>query len=143
VSQVAQEFSRSVEIVKVDDSEGVVYGWASVITDDDGAPVVDHQGDIITAGELTKAAHEFVLHAGVAGEMHKRKVKAEKVRPVGRVAGMLALTADVRKAFGLGDSKREGLIVAFKIDDAAVLAKIKSGELGEMSIGGVAERVAA
>jgi hypothetical protein len=43
------------QILKADDEQRIVWGWASVITED-GVPVVDTQGDVIRPETLMKAA---------------------------------------------------------------------------------------
>ena len=47
------ELTKSVEgaILKTDDEQRMVYGWASVVTEK-GEPVVDRQGDVIEPDTL-------------------------------------------------------------------------------------------
>lgn len=119
------------QILKADDAQRMVYGWASVITDK-GVPVVDSQGDVIKAETLVKAATEFMLSARVAKDMHSGG-------KVGEFVHSLPLTKEIANALGV-TSDREGWIVACKVYDDAVWEKVKSGELKAFSIGGRAKR---
>lgn len=118
-------------ILKIDDEQRMVYGWASVITED-GVPVKDRQGDIIEADTLVKATNAFMTDVRVGKAMHE----GEKV---GEFIHSLPLTKELGDALGI-QSNREGWIVAMKVYDDAIWAKVKSGELRAFSIGGRAQR---
>ena len=65
---------------------------------------------------------------------------------MGRVVFSLPLTLDVRGALGISmpDDNQSVWVVGLRIDDDAIWARIKSGELGDgLSIGGKAMRAAA
>jgi cation transport regulator ChaB len=119
------------QILKADDEQRIVWGWASVITED-GVPVVDTQGDVIRPETLMKAATEFMLSTRVTKEMHMGG-------KVGEFIHSLPLTKEIGEALGI-QSNREGWIVACKVYDDAVWQKVKSGELRAFSIGGRAKR---
>jgi hypothetical protein len=114
-------------ILKADDDERIVWGWASVVTEK-GVPVVDKQGDVISPEEISKAATEFMLDVRVAKAMHEGE-------QVGHVVHSFPLTNELAKALGI-QSEREGWIIAQKITDDDVWARVKSGELSAFSIGG-------
>ena len=114
-------------ILKADEEQRIVYGWASVVTEK-GEPVVDSQGDVIEAADMEKAATEFMQDARVAKAMHEGG-------QVGEVIHSLPLTKAIGDALGI-QADREGWIIAMKIHDDAVWKRIKSGELGAFSIGG-------
>lgn len=117
-------------ILKIDDDLRLVVGVALV------AGEVDRQGDVVSDRELTKAAMRSL---GAA-------VKIDHVGgSVGRVVQSLALTPDVAKALGLSLPRGQGAwIVGLRVEDPAVWAKIKSGEIGAgLSIGGRGKRIAA
>ncbi len=127
-------------IIRKDQAQQVVYGWASVSVDD-GELVTDLQGDQIEPDELEKAVVDFMLNyraqeAGGAGVMHETGPKCE-------VIASLVTTPDIVKAFGLGPNLPIGWILGLKVLDADTWKRVESGELKALSIQGSAERVAA
>jgi hypothetical protein len=115
------------KILKVDDEQRIVYGWASVITEN-GQPVIDRQGDVIEADTLVKAVNDFMEHVRVGKTMH---VGGE----TGRVIHSLPVTKEICDSLGI-QCDREGWIVAYKVYDDKVWQMVKSGELAAFSIGG-------
>lgn len=123
------ELTKNIEgqILKADDEQRMVYGWASVVTEK-GEPVVDRQGDVIEPDTLVKAASKFMEHVRVGKEMHKGN-------QIGAVIHSMPITKEIGESLGI-QSDREGWIVAFKVYDDEVWDKVKSGELAAFSIGG-------
>jgi len=119
------------EILKVDNEQRLIYGWASVITEK-GEAVVDRQGDIIDADTLTSAVNKFMEHVRVGKTMHTGE-------ETGKVIHSLPITKELCDALGI-QSDREGWVVAYKVYDDAVWERVKSGELRAFSIGGRATR---
>lgn len=119
------------EILKTDEEHRVVYGWASVISEN-GAPVIDNQGDVIEPDELLKATTQFMLNVRKAKLMHKGGA-------IGEVIHSFPLVSDIAKAFGI-DADREGWIVGVKIHSDQVWKQIKQGTFRAFSIGAEAER---
>jgi hypothetical protein len=115
------------KILKTDDEQRMVYGWASVVTEK-GEAVVDRQGDVIEVGTLVKAVNEFMEHVRVGKAMHVGE-------QVGVVVHSLPITKEIGDALGI-QSDREGWVVAYKVFDDSVWAMVKSGELAAFSIGG-------
>jgi len=115
------------KILKTDDEQRMVYGWASVVTEK-GEAVVDRQGDVIGADTLVKAVNEFMEHVRVGKAMHTGE-------QVGVVVHSLPITKEIGDALGI-QSDREGWVVAYKVFDDNVWAMVKSGELAAFSIGG-------
>ena len=115
------------KILKTDDEQRLVYGWASVVTED-GEAVVDRQGDVIEADTLVKAVNEFMEHVRVGKAMHTGE-------QVGVVVHSLPITKEIGEALGI-QSDREGWVVAYKVFDDSVWDMVKSGELAAFSIGG-------
>ena len=115
------------QILKADDEQRMVYGWASVVTEK-GEPVVDRQGDVIESDTLVRAVNKFMEHVRVGKEMHKGD-------QIGAVIHSMPVTKEIGESLGI-QSDREGWIVAFKVYDDDVWAKVKSGELAAFSIGG-------
>lgn len=127
----SESFGIQGQILKADDSQRMVWGWASVISEH-GVPVVDTQGDVIKSDTLMKAATDFMLSARITKEMHMGG-------KVGEFVHSLPLTNEIAQALGI-TSDKEGWIVACKVYDNAVWDKVKSGELKAFSIGGKAKR---
>jgi hypothetical protein len=133
-SESVEDTNYSIEgkILKVDEDQKIIYGWASVITEK-GEPVVDTQGDIITSEELVKAVNDFMEDDRTGKLMHTGD-------RAGTIIHSFPITNDIAKALGL-DTDREGWIVGYKPNDPNVIEKVKSGELTGFSIGGNAQRI--
>lgn len=119
------------KILKRDDEQRLVYGWAYVATID-GELSVDHSGETIDPDTLTKAATDFMLNVRIAKAMHQGDA-------VGSVVHSLPLTNEIAKSLGI-ETNREGWIVALKIHSDEVWELVKSGKLASFSIGGRAKR---
>lgn len=120
--------------IKKSDIQGKITGWASIVTDETGKSIVDHDGHIIPIDELERAVHQAfakVSGAGRAGLMHAVTNQADVVES-------FVVTADKRAALGFGDGP-EGWIVTLQVKNKELLEKIISGEYGELSLSGVAE----
>jgi cation transport regulator ChaB len=122
---------RAAKIIKLDEEARIVWGWASVVSID-GKPLVDRQGDIISADVMTKAADRFMLDVRVAKAMHEGA-------QIGEVIHSFPLTKALGEALGV-HSALEGWIVAMKVHDDGVWNRVKSGELAAFSIGGIGKR---
>lgn len=125
------DFKIEGEVTKVDDSERIVYGWASVVTKD-GQPVEDLQGDVITPETMEKAANDFMLGDRTGLTMHK----GEKTTTI---IHSLPLTKQTKEAFGI-ESPYEGWIIAVKVHDDKTWEQVTSGKFTGFSIGGRANR---
>ncbi len=126
--QVYDEFGNPRD---TDEEQRMVYGWASVVTEK-GEPVVDRQGDVIKPDTLVSAVNKFMEHVRVGKEMHKGE-------QIGAVIHSMPITKEIGDSLGI-QSDREGWIVAFKVYNDDVWAKVKSGELAAFSIGGRATK---
>jgi len=115
------------KILKADDEQRIVYGWASVITEN-GERVVDRQGDVIEADTLVKAVNDFMENVRVGKTMHTGE-------QTGMVIHSLPITKEIGDSLGI-QSDREGWVVAYKVYDDEVWKMVKSGELAAFSIGG-------
>lgn len=116
-------------VLKVDDEQGLVYGWAYVSTQD-GNLLVDSQGDSIEPIEMEKMATDFMLNSRNAKVMHKGE-------NVGTFVHSFPMTNDIMKAFDIY-SDREGWLVAMKPDNPEVMKAYKAGDYTGFSIGGKA-----
>jgi cation transport regulator ChaB len=121
------QYSSSVKIIKMDDEQRVVWGWASVATEN-GDAVFDVHGDHIPMTELTKASIDFMENVRVGKSLHQGAQTSS-------VIGCLPLSQELAKALGI-ETTREGLIMGFRVQDDATWGLIKSGELPALSIGG-------
>ena len=130
----APETVMHAKFCKIDEDQRIVWGWASVVSVD-GKALVDLDDDIISPAEMTKGADEFMLSSRTVKEMHSGK-------RIGEVFHSMPLTKELGAALGV-HSRREGWITALKIHSDAVWAKVKSGELGGISISGRWDRNAA
>lgn len=118
------------------DEERMVYGFASVSTEDGKTVLVDRQGDTINEVELVKMAHNFIKGERAGKEMHKGVKKAEVVESI-------VIRPDVSKALGLPEEfKKTGWFIGMKVHDDVAWDKVKKGDLQAFSIGGKGKRKA-
>lgn len=127
------EFTLTAKVAKLDESIGVVFGYAVASTIDGGASDhVDLQGDAVVGGdELIKVALGFA-EAGARSDVMHNEVKD------GWVPFVMPLSAETKKAFGLSGDV-EGIAIGMK-PSAETFKRFVSGELAAFSIGGVGER---
>lgn len=129
---IASKMDRNVkhiaaEVLKVDDAQRIVWGWAYVSTED-GELLVDTQGDSIEPDEMEKMANDFMLGARTGKVMHSGEQKSTVIHS-------FPMTKALADAFGI-ECKREGWIVAHKIHDDDVWNAYKTGKFTGFSIGG-------
>lgn len=120
------------KVVKVDEEERIIYGWASVTTYK-GEHVVDRQGDIIPTETLTKAVNEFMSDFRVGKLMHEGE-------PTGIILHSFPVTKEICDALGI-QTDMEGWITGYKVTDDALWNEVKSGKYAAFSIGGMATSV--
>ena len=125
-------FSSQGTILKTYPDQQIVYGWASVISEN-GTPIIDTQGDVIMPAALAKAAQDFMVDSRQGKLMHKGE-------PIGEVVESIVLTKELQDALGI-DLKKEGWFVGFKVHKAEIWKKFKDGDYPAFSIGGLAERI--
>ena len=116
-------------VIKVDEEQRIIYGWASVTTFK-GELVVDRQGDIIRTETLHKAINEFMENVRVGKLMHEGE-------QVGQIIHSFPITKDICAALGI-QSDMEGWITGYKVYDDALWEEVKLGKYGAFSIGGAA-----
>mgnify|MGYP002623290051 FL=1 len=125
------------EVIKFDQDQQLVFGWANIIKDADGEVYVDSQGDFIDdIGQLEKAAYDYVLHSRNGAEMHINQ-------NVARVVESFVVTPDKLEALGLvskTDSVPAGWWIGFKVDDESFLEKVKDGSYSGLSVHGKGQR---
>lgn len=104
-----------------------VFGWGSVAVDDDGSLVIDHHRDIIEPAELEKAVYEFTTEARKLDVMHDRS-------PIGDLIESVYVSPEKLAAMGVEGSARCGWWAGFEVRDPETIARVKSGELAELSV---------
>ena len=119
--------TSEVQVLKVDESLGLVFGFA-IVSKIDGEPYIDTQGDHIPEDSMLKAATDFMASRRVAKEMHEGD-------QIGDILFAFPLTTDVAKSLSIS-TRATGLLIAMK-PSAEVLAKFRDGSYTGLSIGGV------
>lgn len=114
-------------ILKVDEEQRMVWGWAYVSTRK-GELLYDTQGDSIRPEVMVKAASNFMLGPRTAKRMHKGE-------EVGTVVHSFPMTKEVCEALQI-KCDMEGWLIAMKVWDDDVWSDVKSGLLPGFSIGG-------
>ena len=118
---------QATSILKVDESLGLVFGFA-IVCKEDGEPFFDVQDDHIPEDGMLKAATDFMIHSRVAKEMHAGD-------QIGDILFAFPLTTEIAAALDIV-TKRTGLLIAMKPDSPEMLKRFASGELTGFSIGG-------
>ena len=113
------------KVAKVDESLGLVFGWA-IICSEGGQPYVDTQGDWIPDSSMLKASTKFAKSGRQAGDMHRCDD--------GLIVHTMPLTAEIAKAFGI-ECDKTGLMIAME-PFPETLELFKSGKRRGFSIGG-------
>ena len=121
-----QSFELRAKVAKVDESLGLVFGWAIVCTKN-GEDYYDTQGDHIPEDSMLEAATDFAKSARAAKVQHEGD-------DVGTVVHTFPMTDDIAKAFGIATTTT-GLMIAMQPEED-VLQKFRDGELTGFSIGG-------
>ena len=124
---MAERFSIGAKVVKIDESLGLVMGYA-IVCSEVGEPYFDLQGDHIPEDAMLKAALDFMQNSRLAGEMHSGVDK-------GAVVFAWPMTAEIAKAFGIV-TDTTGLMIAIRPSSDAMLEKFRDGTYTGFSIGG-------
>lgn len=117
------------KILKTDEEQRMIYGWASVSTVK-GELLVDKQGDAIEMDTLEKAVNDFMEHVRVGKTMHVGD-------QTGAVIHSLPISKSLCEALGI-HSDMEGWVVGYKVYDDSTWEGVKSGKYASFSIGGKA-----
>lgn len=119
------------EVLKVDEDQRLIFGWASVTKVDDEY-VVDRQGDVIKTETLHKAVNEFMEGVRVGKLMHEGE-------QVGQIVHSFPVSKDIAEALGI-QTNMEGWIVGYKVTKDDLWEDVKSGKYAAFSIGGSAQK---
>jgi hypothetical protein len=124
-ARVAKEYFA--QILKADDEKQLVYG---VVLEPE---TVDTQGDVISADEIEKAAHRFLVKSRVISDRHSKKADAEVVESY--------VAPD---AFEMGGQKvkKGSWVLGVHVSDSKLWSAIKQGEYQGFSVGGFGVREA-
>jgi hypothetical protein len=126
------------EISKVDISQGLVFGWAYVVSESGGGQVFDKSGDFIDAStgleDLEKVAYEYVHSTRVGGEWHQRD--GELPLHVSDLVESIVFTPEKIAKMGLPDTTPIGWWVGFRINSPEVIEKVRNGTYRMFSIHG-------
>jgi len=126
--------TQPAQIVKLDDDNHLVFGWANVSIRKDGDVVVDSYDDIIDPETLEAAAYLFNLDFRETGVMHKGA-------SVGRLVESFFVTPEKLDKMGLpANAMPAGWWVGFHVEDDAVWKSVKDGTYSMFSIQGTAIR---
>lgn len=117
----------NVEIAKVDEELGLVFGFA-IVSEQNGKPYIDLQDDYIPPEAMLKAATGFMEQSRQADDSHDSVSH-------GQIVHSLPLTKEIAESLGI-ESDRTGWIVGMK-PSPEVFELYKSGERKGFSIGGV------
>jgi hypothetical protein len=126
-------FEREVSFIKVEESLGLILGFA-IVCEENGEPYFDVQGDHIPPDAMLKASADFMEHSQLGGIMHRRDEDGEPV-PGGKVVFAWPMTAEIAASLDM-TTKRTGLLVGIKPSEPEDLEKARRGEFRGFSIGG-------
>lgn len=139
LSKSENELTWTGEISKVDEEKRQVFGWCS-LTEVDGQPVVDRQGDYIPLNEVEKSAYNYVIYSRKGGDMHKRD--GDQPLHTSDLIESFVVTPEKLEKLGLErDAIPHGWWVGFKINDDKQWEDVKKGDRAHFSIHGKGQRV--
>jgi len=125
-SRVSKEYTST--ILKADDEKQEIYG---VVLEPD---TVDEQNDTISADEIAKAAHNFLVKSRVVGDGHKTLAPVEVIE---------SYTAPANMTVGEQTVKSGSWVIGVHVSDAKLWKSVKQGEYSGFSVGGWANRESA
>jgi hypothetical protein len=134
IKRKADGLELTCQVSKLDESLGLVFGWALASTLDGGkTDHVDFQDDVVetNSDDFIAAAAEFMEKGAESDVMHNENVD-------GRVVFAMPLVPEVNAALGI-KSDVHGLAIAMK-PSPETFKRFQSGELRAFSIGGVGSR---
>lgn len=127
------DFSWEVPIAKLDfnDDKRLVFGWMSVVEDEQGLTIGDLQGDTITSADLEDGVYDYVLTAREMGDSHKI------VKGIGKLVESMVFTREKQQALNIpAGCVPVGWWVGYYVENDDTWQKIKDGTYRMFSIGG-------
>lgn len=119
------------DVKKADDDKRQVFGFFSVV-EVGGVPVVDRQGDAITAKDLEESVYKYMKFSRMGDERHDGRCKAVLIES-------MFFSKEKQEALGI-DLGFVGWWGGFEIIDPSMWEKVKAGEYKSFSIGGAGRR---
>lgn len=131
------DLTYTAEISKVNVEKRQVFGWAS-LSEIDGEPVVDRQGDHTPIDDAEDAAYEYMLTSRIGGDMHGRVSKLDAgPRHTADVIESMVFTPEKLEALGLEpDALPLGWWLGMKIHDDQQWQDVKDGKRTGFSVHG-------
>ena len=127
---------------KFDDDKRVAFGYASVVKHN-GMPVVDKQGDYISAEDMEEAAYRYVLSSRVGGDMHKRTAD-DRPHHTSDLIESTVFTEEKCLAMGMPEDVAKQLDgrwwIGMKVHDDEAWQEVKKGNRKGFSIHGKGKR---
>lgn len=120
-----QNTEKTVALRKLDSAKRLVYGVVLV------PEVEDAQGDIVSAEEIEKAAHNYLRAFRVVGDSHEVAADAEVVE---------SYVAPVDISLGGQTIEKGSWVMAVKVNDEKMWEAVQKDEYTGFSIGGEAYR---
>ena len=121
------EVSLVSKIAMVEEDKRLAYGV--VLVPDE----VDSQGDVAPAEVIEEAAHDYLASCRAVSKMHMAPAMASVVE---------SYIAPCEIRLGTQEVKKGSWVIAVKVADEELWERIRSGEYGGFSVGGLAERAA-
>jgi hypothetical protein len=136
------DYAFTGEISKMDTDKRLAFGWCS-LSEINGEPVVDLQGDYAPIDEIEKSAYAYVKDSRVGGDMHTRD--GETPKHTSDLVESFIATPEKLRQMGLSEevakSVPTGWWVGFKVNDDEQWAMVKDGRRAGFSIHGKGSRV--
>jgi hypothetical protein len=123
----ALKIERKCDLLKVDESLGIVFGFA-LVSKVQGERYFDSQGDHIPEDSLMRASLDFAENSRISKEMHRKDSEE------GSVLFIFPMTTEVAKSLGI-ETMMTGLLIGMK-PPKDVFEKFKDGTYSGFSIGG-------
>lgn len=122
------KFELTSSVCKVDESLGLVFGYAMVCKID-GENHFDLQGHHIPEDTMLRVMTKFMEQGAIAKEMHTGEA-------IGKYVFAFPMTTEIAKSLNI-EVKQTGALVAMKPDSESTLKKFRDGEFTGFSIGGI------
>lgn len=122
------------EIIKVDEAERNVFGWAYVAIDENGRINIDKQGDFIDLpDELEKIGYGFTVDSRRGDAMHFKKNVATLIESV-------VFTPEKIEKMGISGVPQLGWWIGMHVNDEDTWNLVEKGTFAGFSIGGSGKR---
>lgn len=117
---------QELKVLKADEEKQLVYG---IVMEPEE---VDTQNEIVSAAEIEKAAHEYLIKSRIIAGSHKKKIKAEVVE---------SYIAPLEFELNEQKIKKGSWLMTVHVNDKDEWQKVKEKGYDGFSIGGYAKKV--